>query len=350
MELYKFNPGKRLIGAVIGILFLSVLAFSFLIINWPQESPYRSATIQIPKGSTVSDVSRILKEKKIITNERIFRMAVRALGYDKRLPAGSYSINGAKSNYQIIHQLVYGAPNLKRLTVLEGWKINDIAAEIEMVLGTDANAFLELCTKKSLLKKWNIAHDSFEGFLLPDTYYFMENEKPENILKKMVQEYHRFISDELRDRARKLGLKELEVITLASIIEGEALFDEERPIISGVYHNRLQKRMKLQADPTIQYIIKDGPRRLLNNDLKIKSPYNTYLNKGLPPGPINNPGKESIMAALYPNENEYLYFVARGDGFHKFSKTEKEHLIAKKKFQKIRREVRRKAKTNKANS
>jgi len=155
-------------------------------------------------------------------------------------------------------------------------------------------------------------------------------------------------SDE--NRARELGLKELEIITLASIIEGEALYDVERPIISGVYHNRLQKRMKLQADPTIQYIIKDGPRRLLNKDLKIKSPYNTYLNKGLPPGPINNPGKESIIAALFPNENEYLYFVARGDGFHKFSKTEKEHLIAKKKFQKIRRQVRRRTKTNKANS
>lgn len=335
---------------MMGILFFSVLAFSFLIINWPQGSPYRSATVQIPKGSTVSDVSRILLEKQIITNERVFRIAVRALGFDKRLPAGSYSINGAQSNYEIIHQLVYGAPNLKRLTVLEGWKMQDIAAEIETVLGTDADAFLDLCTKKSLLKKWNIAHDSFEGFLFPDTYYFRRNEDPKNILEKMVQEYQNFMSEERRNRARELGLKELEIITLASIIEGEALYDVERPIISGVYHNRLQKRMKLQADPTIQYIIKDGPRRLLNKDLKIKSPYNTYLNKGLPPGPINNPGKESIIAALFPNENEYLYFVARGDGFHKFSKTEKEHLIAKKKFQKIRRQVRRRTKTNKANS
>ena len=350
MTLHYFNPGKRVICAVMGVLLFSVLAFSLLIINWPQGNPYSSIKVQIPKGSNVSDISRILKEKQIITNERIFRIAVWTLGYDKRLPAGSYSLNGAKSNYQIIRQLVYGAPNLKRLTVLEGWQIKNIATEVEKVLGSDADDFLNLCTDKSLLKKWNIAQDSFEGFLFPDTYYFLENEDPKKILETMVQEYQEFMTDELRDRARELGLKETEVITLASIIEGEALYDKERPIISGVYHNRLKKRMRLQADPTIQFIIDDGPRRLLNKDLRIESPYNTYLNKGLPPGPINNPGRESIIAALYPNENEYLYFVARGDGYHKFSKTKKEHLKAKKKFEKIRSQVRQKTKTKKVNS
>ena len=123
--------------------------------------------------------------------------------------------------------------------------------------------------------------------------------------------------------------------------EGEAIYDKERAIISGVYHNRLNIGMRLQADPTIQYIINDSPRRLLNKDLKIKSPYNTYLNKGLPPGPINNPGIESIKAALYPAKTDYIYFVARGDGYHTFSRTKEEHNIAKKKFQKIRRELKR---------
>jgi len=270
------------------------------------------------------------------------------MGYDKRLPAGSYSLNSARSNIEIIDQLVHGAPNLKRLTVLEGWTINGIAAEIENVLGSNGEEFLKLCTNNSLLKKWNIANDSFEGFLLPDTYYFPENEDSKIILETMVQEYQKFMTDQYRNRARELGLKETEIITLASIIEGEALYDKERPIISGVYHNRLQKGMRLQADPTIQYIIDDGPRRLLNKDLKIKSPYNTYLIPGLPPGPINNPGKESILAALYPDENDYLYFVARGDGYHQFSQTKKEHLKAKQKFQKVRREVRRKERAKKA--
>ena len=142
-------------------------------------------------------------------------------------------------------------------------------------------------------------------------------------------------------QAQELGLSILEVITLASIIEGEAIYDSERSIISAVYHNRLKKGMKLQADPTIQYIIDDGPRRLLKDDLKIKSNYNTYLYKGLPPGPINNPGRESIIAALYPSVNEYLYFVAKGDGYHTFTKNEKDHNEAKRKFQEVRRRVNR---------
>ena len=132
------------------------------------------------------------------------------------------------------------------------------------------------------------------------------------------------------------------MITLASIIEGEAIYNSERSTISAVYHNRLKLGMKLQADPTIQYIIKDSPRRLLNKDLKIDSPYNTYLHNGLPPAPVNNPGKASILAALFPEENEFLYFVARGDGYHTFSKTQEEHNRAKREFQKFRRKNRKK--------
>ena len=133
-----------------------------------------------------------------------------------------------------------------------------------------------------------------------------------------------------------------DIVTLASIIEGEAIYNSERAKISAVYHNRLNIGMRLQADPTIQYIIPDSPRRLLNRDLRIRSPYNTYLNEGLPPGPINSPGRKSLYAALYPNDNEYLYFVAKGDGYHTFSKNERDHEKAKKNFQKIRRKVQRK--------
>ena len=126
---------------------------------------------------------------------------------------------------------------------------------------------------------------------------------------------------------------------MASIVEGEAMIDEEKPVIAGVFFNRLRKRIRLAADPTIQYIIPDGPRRLLNGDLKIESPYNTYIHYGLPPGPINNPGEASIKAALFPDNNKYLYFVARGDGGHTFSRTMEEHLQAKRKFDRHRREV-----------
>jgi UPF0755 protein len=157
----------------------------------------------------------------------------------------------------------------------------------------------------------------------------------------MVSEYQDHISDDMRNRITELGFSELQLITLASIIEGEAIYDEERKNISSVYHNRLNKGMRLQADPTIQYIIKDGPRRLLNKDLNIESPYNTYLNEGLPIGPINNPGLKSILAALYPAESEYIYFVAKGDGYHTFSRTQKEHNFAKRKLNRLRKKVNR---------
>ena len=145
----------------------------------------------------------------------------------------------------------------------------------------------------------------------------------------------------MKVQAQELGMSMLEIIALASIIEGEAIYDSERSIISAVYHNRLKKGMKLQADPTIQYIIDDGPRRLLNRDLKIESPYNTYLNYGLPPGPINSPGLESLRAAVSPADADFLFFVANGEGYHTFSRTEAEHNVAKKKLQRHRRKVKR---------
>lgn len=350
MTIQYFNPGKRLIGVVLGILLFSLLAFFLLIIHWPQGNPYTLIKVQIPKGSNVSDVSRILKQNNIINNEKVFKIAVWTLGHEKKFPAGSYTLNSATSNFQIIDQFVHGAPNLKRITILEGWRIDEIAHELENVLGSDGDEFIELCSSNALLKKWNIDHDSFEGFLFPNTYFFHEDEDLEKILSVMVSEYNKCMTDSMKSRADRLGMNEREVITLASIIEGEALYDIERPIISGVYHNRLQRGMKLQADPTIQYIIDDGPRRLLTKDLKIDSPYNTYQNEGLPPGPINNPGKESIMAALYPTENDYLYFVARGDGYHTFTRTEQEHNKAKKKFQKVRKNNRLQQRSKKANS
>ena len=161
-------------------------------------------------------------------------------------------------------------------------------------------------------------------------------EKQKDILKTFNHEKKTY-----EIRAAQMNMTKHQIITLASIIEGEAIFNSERSKISAVYHNRLSIDMKLQADPTIQYIINEKPRRLFNKDLRIKSPYNTYINKGLPPGPINSPGKESLLAALFPEENDFLYFVARGDGYHTFSTNKKYHDKAKRKFQKIRRQLKR---------
>ena len=337
LDIKQFNPGIKTLGSIAGIVFASIVAFYLLVIYWPQSNAHKRVEINIPKGVTLSEISDILKEKRIISNKRTFTMAVKSLGHEKNIPAGRYVLHNAATNKAIINQLVYGVPTLENITVLEGWSIIDIANELEIKLKINKKKFLRLSKDSKMVKLFNLEGNSFEGYLFPDTYTFAEGVDSYLILNKMVNEFNNNFSKSMKVQAQEMGMSILEVITLASIIEGEAIYDSERSIISAVYHNRLKKGMKLQADPTIQYIIDDGPRRLLNKDLKIESDYNTYQNIGLPPGPINNPGKQSIVAALYPSVNKYLYFVARGDGYHTFSKNEKEHNKAKRKFQEVRR-------------
>tara|TARA_Y100001968_G_scaffold49313_1_gene39683 strand:+ start:58 stop:1113 length:1056 start_codon:yes stop_codon:yes gene_type:complete len=339
LDVKQFNPGIKTVGSIAGIIIASILAFYLLVIYWPQSNPYERVEINIPKGVSLSQIGNILKEESIISNKRTFTMAVKSLGHEKNIPAGRYVLHNALNNRAIINQLVYGVPSLKSITVLEGWNIYQIANELEKELKISKKTFLRLCNDQRVIKLFNLEGNSLEGYLFPDTYTFAEEVDPYLVLTRMVNEFINNITKSMEVQAQEMNMSLLEVITLASIIEGEAIYDSERAIISAVYHNRLKRGMKLQADPTIQYIIDDGPRRLLNNDLKIESKYNTYLYRGLPPGPINSPGKESIIAALYPSVNEYLYFVARGDGYHTFSTNEKDHNKAKKKFQEVRRRV-----------
>jgi len=339
LDVKQFNPGIKTVGSIAGIIIASILAFYLLVIYWPQSNPYERVEINIPKGVSLSQIGNILKEESIISNKRTFTMAVKSLGHEKNIPAGRYVLHNALNNRAIINQLVYGVPSLKSITVLEGWNIYQIANELEKELKISKKTFLRLCNDQRVIKLFDLEGNSLEGYLFPDTYTFAEEVDPYLVLTRMVNEFINNITKSMEVQAQEMNMSLLEVITLASIIEGEAIYDSERAIISAVYHNRLKRGMKLQADPTIQYIIDDGPRRLLNNDLKIESKYNTYLYRGLPPGPINSPGKESIIAALYPGVNEYLYFVARGDGYHTFSTNEKDHNKAKKKFQEVRRRV-----------
>ena len=240
----------------------------------------------------------------------------------KKLQAGKFNFQKDKNNFQLIKKLVYGNESLVKVTVLEGWSLIQISKEIEKKIGIKQMDFLEVSRHPQFLKKLGIVAKSLEGYLFPETYFFSERVSPESIIETMVFQFRKNFSNEFKNRMQDIGFNEIEVITLASIIEGEAIFDIERSKVSSVYHNRLRRGMKLQADPTIQYIIEGPPRRLLNKDLKIESPYNTYLNYGLPPGPINNPGLQSIKAALFPMETNFYYFVAKGDGYHTFTKTE----------------------------
>ena len=336
---FRFSRNFAEITAIVTLSCL--LIFYGVLLLWPQGNPYDFVKVTIPKGASLNEVGITLKNNNIIQNKQFFQLAVKILGYEKDIPAGRFRIEKASTNYAIIDQLVNGKQLTKKVTIREGWTISMIAKELDEKLGINTHFFEDATHNKNLLDKWGIQAKSFEGYLFPNTYQFNENELPSDIINVMVQEYKRNLSDEMLVQMNQIKMSEQEVLTLASIIEGEAIYDKERAIISGVYHNRLKKGMRLQADPTIQYILEDGPRRLLNRDLKIVSPYNTYLNKGLPPGPINNPGIESIKAALFPTESDYLYFVARGDGYHTFSKTEKQHNKAKRDFQKVRRNAKK---------
>jgi UPF0755 protein len=164
-----------------------------------------------------------------------------------------------------------------------------------------------------------------EGYLMPDTYSFFWQDDEREIVQRMITEFREFFVDSLQQRMHTLGYDLNDVMTMASIVEGEAVFDDERPIIAGVYYNRLKRRMRLQADPTVWFVVSDTSKRLTKNSLKVKSPYNTYTNYGLPPGPINNPGRQSILASLYPEKHNYIYFVADNNGRHRFARNYEEH-------------------------
>ena len=332
---------------VIGVLLLfisSAIVSCFLILFWPQGNPHSSVKVRVEPGSSLNKIAENLYKKSVISNINMFCFAVKMLGKEKEIPVGTFKIINATTNKEIINQLIYGAPEFNKVRILEGWNIKQIAGHLSYVMNFDSTNFIQLTNDKKILQKHGIKALSLEGYLYPDTYFFNEGDSPEFVLNHLIRSHKNIWNESLLNRAKALDLTQHEIVTLASIIEGEAIYDIERPRISAVYHNRLNIGMRLQADPTIQFIIPDSPRRLLNRDLKIKSPYNTYLNQGLPPGPINSPGKNSILAALFPEKNDFLFFVASGDGYHTFTTNEKDHNRAKRKLQRLRRALKRKKK------
>jgi len=333
----KYNYVRIIAIILIGVI-ICALAIGTILLYWPQNDIDGKIKINIPKGSTLAQISQLLEEKEIVTDVHMFITATRLMGYSNKIPAGIFALKNANNNYLIIKQLTQANPEMIKVTLLEGWTIQQVTKAISDSLNISSEILSSLCFDEQFIEELGLEAKSLEGYLYPNTYLFLESENdPKQILKKVIFEFNSVFKENLLKRAEQIGFTVNDVLTMASIIEGEAIFDSERPIIAAVYHNRLKKRMLLQADPTVQYIIKDGPRRLRLSDLKIDSPYNTYVYRGLPPGPINNPSKESILAALYPDDNDYIFFVARGDGYHTFTSTIEEHNRAKREFQNVRR-------------
>ena len=333
---------------VTNLIFTGLILITTLLLTvyyWPQNNMSKNVKVAINQGESLDIISKNLLNKGVITNKRIFQLITKIKGLDTSIPIGTFNLKSVNVNKDIINHLVFGIPERRRITILEGWNSRQLAKHLSNEMGLDYDNIIKTVNDKNFIKSMKIQSESLEGYLYPDTYFFYDGVDEVSVIKRLVRESQVFWNDSNIAMANSMNFSQHEILTLASIIEGEAIYDSERPIISAVYHNRLKRGMKLQADPTIQYVIEDGPRRLLNKDLRIKSPYNTYLYEGLPPGPINSPGFMSLHAALYPQENEYLYFVAKGDGYHTFSKNEKEHERAKRAFQRVRKKVKRKKAT-----
>ena len=310
----------------IAITILIIFVTSILSVN---NREVKSSVITIEKGMSLNSVSNLLLENEIILNKNIFKLKVITRGLASKIPTGRFLIDGKISDAILIDLIFNKGPIKLKLTIPEGSQSKNLFKDINTLLKTDYD-FNKYFNSTEILEQYKVDASSLEGYLYPDTYYLYHDSSPEEIIDILLSEFWKKFDENLQDRANQLGFSVHEVVTLASIIEGEAMLDSERSTISSVYHNRLKINMKLQADPTIQYIIPGPPKTLSNRDLKIKSDYNTYQNYGLPPGPINNPGIASIKAALYPEDTNFLFFVAQGDGSHAFTTNEKDHEEAKR--------------------
>lgn len=311
-------------------------------ILWAPNAFEGDRIITVSKGDTFRAIEDTLVTSGVIRNRLLFNLAARILGSTRKMQIGRYRFRSGMSNSRILEDLEFGkSVELVTITIPEGTGARRVAAIYGRNLGLDTSLFMGLVRDSGFARFCGVEAPSLEGYLLPSTYRFYWQEAEESVLTAMTSAFRRFWGDSLDALAARRRLTMHQAVTLASIVEAETRIDSERTMISGVYHNRLKKRMRLQADPTVQYILEDGPRRLTYNDLQRPSPYNTYRNAGLPPGPINNPGMASILAALMPRSHGYYFFVANGAGGHSFSANYAEHLRQVRRYQKKRAEAAR---------
>ena len=299
----------------------------------PADGEEHSHIVSVAPGESFGMLSARLEKAGVITSDIRFKIIARLSGDDKRLRAGEYALSTAMSPLEIIDILANGKVLLHRLTIPEGYTIDQVAAEVEKAGLASAEEFSRLARDPSLVTELQLEGPSLEGYLFPDTYHFPREVSARGIITTMVSAYQSLVTDEWRNRAHELDLSIHDIVTLASIIEKETGAPSERPIIASVFHNRLKKRMRLESDPTVIYGIESFDGNITRRHLSSATPYNTYVIRGLPPGPIANPGRAALEAALYPAETDYLFFVSKKDGTHYFSKTIAEHTEAVRKYQ-----------------
>jgi UPF0755 protein len=318
----------------VGILGLFVTVTLLLTSNEGGEP----VQIQVPSGSTSPQIALILEENEVIGSATLFHTYVRLRRADRDLKAGTYLLETGSSMGRALRSLRLGTVQTVPVTIPEGFQIADMVPRISEISGASEDEVLEQLREEGVAERYGLPGPTLEGYLFPDTYRFARGVPVSAIVDAMVERYREVWTSERRAKLEESGMSERDVVTLAAIIQAEARQVTEMPRISGVYHNRLRDGWLLQADPTVIYALGGYRERLLYAaiDSVRENPYNTYANRGLPPGPIASPGARAIDAALEPEQHSFMYFVAWPDGFHIFTETLAQHNAAKEDARKAR--------------
>jgi len=329
----KGKNGQRLWPLFL-IFFLTNTFFLFFFYFTLSSGTNQAVRLHVPAGSSLQEISDLLVEKGVIKSGFGFQLMTKLRGLGKGLRAGDYVIPPGTSSWKVISLLTTGQGELVRVTVPEG--LTDVQV-IERVNSTlkhlNGKKMLRLARSDSLPSEFGLDAPGLMGYMFPDTYFVPPTIGEAEVLRLMAERFIQVYDELLRDKKPQNGLLMHESVILASIVEKEAVLDSERPLISAVFLNRIELGRPLESCATVLFVLGKHKSRLRYRDLNVNSPYNTYLHRGLPPGPICNPGRASLSAALYPSDTNYLYFVARGDGSHEFSRSLDEHLRAKRRFQ-----------------
>ncbi|MGB7630285.1 MAG: endolytic transglycosylase MltG [Candidatus Deferrimicrobium sp.] len=324
-------------GVALGVLAVALLSVFFLFDTYPTGS-WEGKLVLVPKGIRLPRVVGILREGGVLLHPMAFRALVLLTDSGRRLHYGEYAFPTPPSAFEVWRRLTRGDVIKYEVTVPPGANLYDVAKLLEGKKLATAEAFLATAASPAVLRRLEIPGESAEGYLFPDRYLFVKPVTPEEILEVMVRQFRRKVPPDVEKRAEEAGLSLHQVVTIASIIEKETGVEEEKPIVSAVIQRRLALGMPLQMDPTVIYGVKRFDGTVTRKDLQTAGPYNTYLNRGLPPGPIANPGLASLAAALNPSKTEYLYFVSKKDGSHTFSRTLPEHNRAVEQYRRAARE------------
>ena len=318
-------PSKTTFISAVRICLILLLSWYLYCLFVPPGNGGVARDVSFPPGSGIRKLAADLKAGGIIRSSWHFVLLTRLRGQAHRLKAGDYRFNDGMTPDVILKKLVSGDVDYRKFVLPEGYSIYQAAELLEQKGYFSGAEFLEKCRDRVLLDRLGVREASAEGYLYPATYNLSRGGNVEQLITQMIEQFDKRYAELTAQKGGEVGLSRHAVVTLASLIEKEAVSSEEKSLISSVFHNRLKIGMPLQSDPTAVYGVRAFSGKVTKADIERRSPYNTYLIKGLPPGPIGNPGAEALEAALHPATTKYLYFVARQDGTHQFSLTLDEH-------------------------